>query len=819
MGFNLRPCQEKCHKDSIDYINSKDNSPVIVVAPTAFGKSLSISHLANELDHPTLTLSISKELLEQNLSKLKSFGGEASVYSASLKSKEFGHNTYATLGSIKHLGKEFKRRGVETLLIDECLHPDTRVSTDDNFSYKLITLYNKYINGKSLPKAKCFNEKTKEFTYSEITKVTKTPNRKIIKVKLSPGGIVKCTPEHLFLTTEGWKEAQNLTGEDAIINSEIFGRASYSYLNEDQRSIILGGHLGDGSIDYRLTKKSNARMRCIHGLEQFAYLEWKANILNSTETINYIEKNGYAQTPAKTFVTPSFFMKESEKNLISSIKSLDAKALAILWMDDGHLAVNQSSGSLYTLCHEPILIYELKEKLNQLGITDFEVSDGKSSSTGKSLKFIRFRKKGLNELFEVISKYIPSCMEYKVADEFKHNLDSYKWSNKNTFAVKTLDKIIDEGEISDVYDITVEEHHNFVVSNLKTLEGVVVHNCHAGFAPNAGSMFSSFIRDLQPKKVIGYTATPIRLKSYLGGYSQLNMLTKQRPSFFKDIIHVTQIKEMVENNWWTPIEYTAYKFDDSKLLLNSSGAEFTETSIQSSVEEQGVNERMLEKVQELDRKGESSLVFCDSVATAEMMSSKVFGSACISNNTSASVRDSIVTAFKNGIIKTVFNYQVLGIGFDHPALQNVLLGRATNSLAIFYQIIGRGTRIFKGKEVFKFFDYCGNVKRFGKVENLTVEHMPGKYGWGIFSNDYLLTNTPMHLKKKHKNELLGIEKAAPKVKTTEKLWFGKHEGKTLSELFEKEIGYLQFMDREFSFDSPRMKNLQKELKKVLAQTT
>jgi len=66
-------------------------------------------------------------------------------------------------------------------------------------------------------------------------------------------------------------------------------------------------------------------------------------------------------------------------------------------------------------------------------------------------------------------------------------------------------------------------------------------------------------------------------------------------------------------------------------------------------------------------------------------------------------------------------------------------------MALWYQIIGRGTRIDpkKVKKDCVVVDYCGNIERFGKVEHLTVEDIPG-YGWGMFGeNGRLLTDLHM----------------------------------------------------------------------------
>lgn len=67
-------------------------------------------------------------------------------------------------------------------------------------------------------------------------------------------------------------------------------------------------------------------------------------------------------------------------------------------------------------------------------------------------------------------------------------------------------------------------------------------------------------------------------------------------------------------------------------------------------------------------------------------------------------------------------------GFDYPELDTVVIARPTMSLALYYQIVGRGIRPHPSKKSLWFVDLCGNIKRFGKVEDLHLaEPNPGEY--------------------------------------------------------------------------------------------
>ena len=74
----------------------------LVVQPTGSGKSLVIAGIAKGLDAPLLVFQPSKEILEQNASKLIAYGFNPSVYSASMGLREIGSVTLATIGSVKN---------------------------------------------------------------------------------------------------------------------------------------------------------------------------------------------------------------------------------------------------------------------------------------------------------------------------------------------------------------------------------------------------------------------------------------------------------------------------------------------------------------------------------------------------------------------------------------------------------------------------------------------------------------------------------------------------------------------------------------------
>ena len=56
---------------------------------------------------------------------------------------------------------------------------------------------------------------------------------------------------------------------------------------------------------------------------------------------------------------------------------------------------------------------------------------------------------------------------------------------------------------------------------------------------------------------------------------------------------------------------------------------------------------------------------------------------------------------------------ILTTGFDEPTVESIILNRATKSLTLYYQMIGRGSRILKNKNTFDVIDLGNNFHRFG----------------------------------------------------------------------------------------------------------
>lgn len=345
---------------------------------------------------------------------------------------------------------------------------------------------------------------------------------------------------------------------------------------------------------------------------------------------------------------------------------------------------------------------------------------------------------------------------------------------------------------------------------------VLIDECHFKFPPEKGRMFRNFMDALNPKKVIGLTATPFYLRSSLQG-AILKLMTRIQDAYFKDFIDVIQIPELTSQGYWAEIKYKLYEFDESGLTKNSAGSDFSDESIKQALHVQGINNKIYKEILQLQKDGmKNILVFMDSVENAKKMAElkTIEGATWISGDMNVKVRTERVEGFKSGKYKVLCNFGILTTGFDFPDLRCIIMGRPTLSLALYYQLIGRGTRISHdtGKTDCLYIDFCGTAQRFGRIENLVLEDVPG-HGQCMTSNGLILTNTHigglMKSKDSVKNEL-GLNGEG----YVDKIWFGKKFNGT--KIVDLPMWYIDFLlgKADFNWSSKKMSMLKKSLLRV-----
>lgn len=316
----------------------------------------------------------------------------------------------------------------------------------------------------------------------------------------------------------------------------------------------------------------------------------------------------------------------------------------------------------------------------------------------------------------------------------------------------------------------------------------------------ADSMLGRFLKDSGITHVLGITATPVKLQTNRDRdgqtFSKLVMLTSRskKGNFYKDIIHVGQVQEMVRLGFWSPLLYETASFDDSLLVFNSSKSEYTEDSVQLAYDANGGTQGITDT---LDKHPERKhvLAFVPSVQDAIDLSQRYPNSGVIYGEQDKREREQTVARFRSGEIRVLFNVRVLSTGFDFTGIDCIVLGISTASIALYYQIIGRGTRIDPEKRDCLISDLGGNVERFGRVEDIVFEK--GRL-WRMFgTGGRLLSGIPIHdIGKYSREDTQAID--AQKVAPIEVMPLGKYQGERIANI---PLNYRQWMIRSFDWNA------------------
>ena len=314
-----------------------------------------------------------------------------------------------------------------------------------------------------------------------------------------------------------------------------------------------------------------------------------------------------------------------------------------------------------------------------------------------------------------------------------------KLNEYNTFGVTVYSASMNQKEIGDITLATIGSVYRNPGA-FKVFKYIIIDECD-NVNPKGG-MYKTFL-DVVGEKVIGLTATPIRMNTDGFGGTMMKFITRTQPKVFSKVIHVTQTKELFDQGYLAKTEYFPIKgFTRSEIKLNSTGADYDEPSERQYYDKTHFSEKIIKVVNRLLEIGKTRiLIFTKFVEEARELSEKLGSVAAIVNcEMKSSERSAIIKGFKSGDIKVVLNVGILTVGFDYPELEVVLIARPTRSLRLFYQMVGRCLRPHPSKEKAMVVDMCGNIEIFGKIEDMKLVEDGGSNLWCIVSNGKKLTN-------------------------------------------------------------------------------
>ena len=216
--------------------------------------------------------------------------------------------------------------------------------------------------------------------------------------------------------------------------------------------------------------------------------------------------------------------------------------------------------------------------------------------------------------------------------------------------------------------------------------------------------FRKLFKYFEEANILGVTATPLS--------SNIKLPMKDH---YKKLIVGKSIKSLIENGYLAKANLYNYDVSLRSLKLGIHG----DYTVKSSDEFYG-NHSMLGKLltaYEEVAKGTKTLIFNNGINTSyyvyETFKKAGYNVRHLDNRNNASERKEILEWFSNTPDAILTSVSILTTGFDEPTVESIILNRATRSLTLYFQMIGRGSRILPNKDEFNVVDLGNNIARFG----------------------------------------------------------------------------------------------------------
>ena len=216
-------------------------------------------------------------------------------------------------------------------------------------------------------------------------------------------------------------------------------------------------------------------------------------------------------------------------------------------------------------------------------------------------------------------------------------------------------------------------------------------------------LFSYFAKSF----ILGVTATPL----------SSNIKLPMKNSY--DGLHIGEsIQSLISKGFLAKANTVAYNVGLQSLKLGING-DYTVKSSDVLYTDAEMQEKLVAAYEE-QGKGKKTLIFNNGITTSkyvyESFRDAGYDVRHLDNTNSAKERAEILEWFRETPDAILSSVSILTTGFDEPSVETIILNRATKSLTLYYQMIGRGSRILDNKKGFTVIDLGNNAARFGLWE-------------------------------------------------------------------------------------------------------
>jgi recombination protein RecA len=287
------------------------------------------------------------------------------------------------------------------------------------------------------------------------------------------------TANHLIRTPGGWREAQDITPGDRVL------QAVTHRLSDLQREVVLGGLMGDGALS-PTRSGHGARFRWGHGEAQTEYADWKGELFGNLSVSRSTNAKGAVfhdvqPLPELAELRSAVYIEGRKVLSEDYLKALTPLALAVWYQDDaefvlrteGRQARTEGGRGRVEICVESIESGSRARLQRYLADTwglEAELVD----KGARKVPVLRFTAAETAKLHALIAPFIHPSMEYKLLPKFRGRFavePVFAPAHQALVPVPVVEiRRQDPGRQTHRFDIEVEGTHNYFV------DGVMVHN-------------------------------------------------------------------------------------------------------------------------------------------------------------------------------------------------------------------------------------------------------------------------------------------------------------------------------------------------------
>lgn len=216
---------------------------------------------------------------------------------------------------------------------------------------------------------------------------------------------------------------------------------------------------------------------------------------------------------------------------------------------------------------------------------------------------------------------------------------------------------------------------------------IVTDECHHACSPTYMKIYERFT----PRLHLGFTATPNRADG--AGLERI----------FDDIVFERDLEWGIRNGYLCDIHALRVEIGYDLQGVARRMGDYSIGELERAVNITEAN-RAIAEVYAKYAKGQT-LIFCVSVAHAQAVAKEIPGAVAVIGGEE---RAGTLERFRNGEVKVIVNCMVFTEGTDLPNIETIIVARPTQSMGLYMQMIGRGTRLHPGKERLTLIDCVGN---------------------------------------------------------------------------------------------------------------